>query len=1147
MRAWLLTWNIDNWEWQHFPILVQDTKAGKTVKEVWTCSNKTVEVGDRVYLMKVGNMPRGIVASGYATSKSFDELHYDPEKAAEGIMASRIEVEFDKILDYEKGELLLQDKLRELFPEQHWSPLASGIQIKEEYLKELEEQWQKTSESILSKKYKVYDAIWIATALLTYEKYQKQTVKNSAELAFRQTEIRDAASKICNDQIEAARTSQWTCGNHPNHSYCYLAELEGSMRRLAFPGEFGGKEEPADLSMEDVLSLAEGTITMQQLFDFVHNEYAALKEGALSITDINYIALLDYLKNSRGIPYKNPDSVGLSADERKKLLEIKKNGQDAVAIMKQIVALCQNKFGLNRCEPIQWLDGSNVKTRNYLWAQMKFDEYASRNESISVFVEMSETTAFASYRISLEIKNTGADKEMMKAYHRFLELPLNTQSGLVYVSGSNEFGRPVKLNEDQATVKEKVESGEYSKVQICRVIDRYPETTNVSIEKDILDAVNSLMPYYKHVLGLEDDEYTPKLSEYDPGLAAEQYAEVFRERKNITIGELDTLYYLWKMGGAGTCKQIAERFGKTYAHYNMNGWSAGKVVQQETGCPVYHREDGTPSYWPVVFVGRDAKQSEPGTFVWKLREPVAEAIRMLEEEGLFKDMIEKPISNKVNYDLNMILYGPPGTGKTYNTVIYAVAICDDLPYEQVAAEAEKNYDAVKARYDALVAEERIAFTTFHQSYDYEEFIEGIKPDIKDNDENDRVRYKNADGIFKKFCLEAEKKVIGSLPIEISEDAAIWKITLKDGTMNSVKERCFNDGTIRIGWGEKIDLTDANGLRCARALDNDMQEGDIIISFKDTHTIDGIAIVTDGGYFWDKDDPDGYCRARKVKWLAQNISENVYEMNGQRKLNRMAIHRVLHMSIADIIKIVKKHNTAFQTTTVEENDKRYVFIIDEINRGNISKIFGELITLIEDTKRKGKKEEARAILPYTGDEFGVPSNVYILGTMNTADRSIALMDTALRRRFQFIEKMPDASLLKDVTVTKDGKVVNVGEMLQVINDRIEFLFDREHTIGHAFFMGLKNTPEEDRLAKLGNIFRKSVVPLLQEYFYEDYEKIQQVLGDDGKKDTPEFKFIKEEERKPKSLFRSNTDYETTFTYVIQDSAFNEIESYIGIIG
>ena len=149
MRAWLLTWNIDNWEWQHFPTLVQDTKAGKTVKEVWTCSNKTVEVGDRVYLMKVGNMQRGIVASGYATSKSFDELHYDPKKAAEGIMASRIEVEFDKILDYEKGELLQQDKLKDLFPEQHWSPQASGIQIKEEYIKALEEQWQRTLEPIM--------------------------------------------------------------------------------------------------------------------------------------------------------------------------------------------------------------------------------------------------------------------------------------------------------------------------------------------------------------------------------------------------------------------------------------------------------------------------------------------------------------------------------------------------------------------------------------------------------------------------------------------------------------------------------------------------------------------------------------------------------------------------------------------------------------------------------------------------------------------------------------------------------------------------------------------------------------------------------------------------------------------------------------
>lgn len=165
-------------------------------------------------------------------------------------------------------------------------------------------------------------------------------------------------------------------------------------------------------------------------------------------------------------------------------------------------------------------------------------------------------------------------------------------------------------------------------------------------------------------------------------------------------------------------------------------------------------------------------------------------------------------------------------------------------------------------------------------------------------------------------------------------------------------------------------------------------------------------------------------------------------------------------------------------------ERYAIFIDEINRGNVSAIFGELITLIEQDKRQGEVNEISVQLPYSKALFSVPANIDIYGTMNTADRSVEALDTALRRRFSFLEMMPDSSLLKDNEV--EG--INLKEVLNTINDRIEILIDRDHTIGHSYFMNIKTT-EALRLA-----FKDKIVPLLQEYFYGDYGKIGLVLGD-----------------------------------------------------
>ncbi len=170
-----------------------------------------------------------------------------------------------------------------------------------------------------------------------------------------------------------------------------------------------------------------------------------------------------------------------------------------------------------------------------------------------------------------------------------------------------------------------------------------------------------------------------------------------------------------------------------------------------------------------------------------------------------------------------------------------------------------------------------------------------------------------------------------------------------------------------------------------------------------------------------------------------------------------------------------------------SDKRFVLIIDEINRGNIPKVFGELITLIEPSRRLGADDETTVTLPYSGDEFGVPDNLYIIGTMNTADRSIQQIDTALRRRFTFVEMMPDAN--HDL-IAEDVDGVNCREMLRAMNERIALLLDREHQIGHTYLLNVET------MEQLSDTFRNRIFPLLQEYFYDDWRKIRAVLGDNA---------------------------------------------------
>ena len=268
----------------------------------------------------------------------------------------------------------------------------------------------------------------------------------------------------------------------------------------------------------------------------------------------------------------------------------------------------------------------------------------------------------------------------------------------------------------------------------------------------------------------------------------------------------------------------------------------------------------------------------------------------------------------------MILYGPPGTGKTYATFRRCVEICDG------EERSPDDLEGIRDRYKELVNEERIEFVTFHQSYGYEEFVEGLRPDS------------------------------GS---EGEEAGAGFRLVATDGVLKRMAERA----------------------RCHRG--------------------------------------------------------------------------------------------------------RHVLVIDEINRANVSKVMGELVTLLEEDKREGAENAVAVTLPHSRDRFTLPRNLHVLGTMNTADRSIALLDTALRRRFDFEELAPDPEELR-TAAGKSG--IDLPAVLRAINERLEYLIDRDHLIGHAWLMGACAREDVDR------IMRRKIIPLIAEYFHDDWEKVRAVLGD-----------------------------------------------------
>lgn len=465
--------------------------------------------------------------------------------------------------------------------------------------------------------------------------------------------------------------------------------------------------------------------------------------------------------------------------------------------------------------------------------------------------------------------------------------------------------------------------------------------------------------------------------------------------------------------------------------------------------------------------------------------------------------------------LNQILYGPPGTGKTYSTINKALEILDPQLMARYDTGDIAARRVLKARFDELVKKERIAFVTFHQSFSYEDFVEGIRAKINDSidgeEQNAHLSYCIEDGIFKRICNNARRERATEEELGVNPHARIWKISIEEANSNhGTRQYCFAHDEARIGWDEVGDLTNINVYDASFELgrnernslayfSRESKPGDILLCLASVNEICAVGVVT-GPYEYQPEIPAGvrtdYVHRLPVKWLLSNIRFNILSLNGNCSLRPMTMYPLWRMSVTELFTALRAEGHQL-TPRVTSETLPHVLIIDEINRGNVSRIFGELITLIEAGKRGGAAEALEVVLPYSKKLFSVPQNLWIIGTMNTADRSLSGLDIALRRRFNFIELQPDSTLLADVNIKHDGLSINVGTLLDTINQRIEVLLDRDHRIGHAILLPLKDDPSVKRLAQ---IFSSQIIPLLQEYFFEDWDRISLVLNDNNQRDS-----------------------------------------------
>lgn len=606
--------------------------------------------------------------------------------------------------------------------------------------------------------------------------------------------------------------------------------------------------------------------------------------------------------------------------------------------------------------------------------------------------------------------------------------------------------------------------------------------------------------------------------------------------------------------------------------------------------------------------------------------------------------------NMSAFPKNVIFYGPPGSGKTYHTINRALEILDPSFY----SDNQDNRAALINHFNKLKEQKRIGFVTFHQSFSYEEFVEGLKAD---KDEDGQLIYRVEPGIFKAMSIDAASKVVQRSDVSVDlTGKKIWKVSL--GRANEedtyIYDECIENNHIVIGYGDNIDFSECKSredieklykeknphpesdypITAVYTLQQAMQEGDIVIVTDGNFKFRAIGKITGDYRLLKRDDGSHYTQCRDVEWLRvyspsrpkEDLTDKtfsqmtIYELKPRtvdpqkllavlsetpasgsvfsvgEKISRYTVTKVGEEVLglekpngSDIVFPWEMLNKLAQLVreekiTVEDIRQKNVFnkvdvnlekhivngyenilapivekmvsnknpadiggastnarvlIIDEINRGNIAKIFGELITLIEDDKRAGRQEEISVELPYSKEPFSVPDNLYIIGTMNTADRSLTSIDAALRRRFEFKEFSPDSTLLSEI---KNSDGIDIKKVMEEMNKRIELLLGKEYLIGHSYFLSLQ---KDSSLFNISTLFSSKIIPLLQEYFFDDWGKIHRILGDHQKPEKYQIVRNRFSESEVSSLLGDDWEGVKENCWTINEDALNEPNTYIGI--